>query len=169
MDESRLRCVSLADLSGIRHEMLASVAHPGLRPEFLVIRYSGSYRDGGEGRGDALYIVATAAARPEAWSPRCTILDFRDLEYAWGDEMAWVVSIGWNPGFGCRAPLGIVVGEGCRGALQSLLREKYEECCVETMEQAFVLCRRQEREYERLLARLLPFLDPVTRHYASTN
>jgi hypothetical protein len=149
MDETQLRKLRLADLSGLRHETFSSDRDP--IPEFLVLRYFGAYRDGSEGRGDALYIVATAEAARKAWYSRCTVLDFRELEYRWGDEMEWVTSIGWNPVISDHEPLGIVVGEKCRGALKSLLGEKYEQHCVETLEEAFALCRRQELGYKQHL------------------
>src|SRR4051794_9203332 len=94
MDEVRLHPVTLTELSRLRHEVFVSDTRA--IPEILVIRYAGTYRDGGEGRGDALYIVATAEAARKAWSAESTVLDFRDLEYRWGDEMAWVAGIGWN-------------------------------------------------------------------------
>jgi hypothetical protein len=151
MSSIRLQPVALADLSGLGHEVFVSDVPGSLNPEFLVICYSGHYRDGGEGRGDATYIVATVEAARKAWYAPCTVLDFRDLDYGWGDEMAWVASIGWNPVIGCRAPLAIVVGENCRLALRSLLREEYEGCCVEALEEAFALCRLQRPEYEQRL------------------
>src|SRR5881227_2973928 len=79
MNEIRLRPVTFAELSDLRHETLASEQQPFLTPEFLVIRYIGVYRPGSAGRGDALYIVATAKAAREAWYSNSTILDFREL------------------------------------------------------------------------------------------
>jgi hypothetical protein len=67
VDEVRLRPVTFAQLSDLRHETFTSEERPFDTPEFLVIRYFGAYRDGGAGRGDALYIVATAEAARMAW------------------------------------------------------------------------------------------------------
>ena len=151
MDEVRLRPVSFAKLSGLRHETFTSEERPFVTPEFLVIRYFGAYRDGSAGHGDALYIVATAEAARKAWYSRCTVLDFRDLRYTWGDEMEWVTSIGWDRVLQCHEPLGIVVGEKCRAALKSLLRDEFEKICADTIEQVLALCRRQEQEYKQRL------------------
>jgi hypothetical protein len=156
MDEVRLRPVTLAELSGLRHETFTSEQQPFLTPEFLVIRYTGAYRPGGEGRGDALYIVATAKAAREAWYCNATILDFRELEYVWGDEMEWVTSITWDRAISYHAPLALVVGEKCRGALRSLLRDQYATFCVETLEQAFVMGRQKSQEYKIYLKEWRP-------------
>ncbi len=158
MYEVRLRQVTLADLSDLRHEV-AIAEGPWFRPpDFLVIRYSGAYRYGSAGKGDALYIVATAAAARKAWWSPSTVLDFRDLEYRWGDEMGWVTGITWDPVIGTHEPLAMVVGDKCRDALRSLLREEYERFCVDTLEQAFILCHQQDQVYQE---RLRSFRDQV--------
>ncbi len=112
VDGIRLRPVTYAELSGIRHEIFTSEERPSVTPECLIIRYFGTYRHGASGRGDALYIIATAEAARKAWYSRCTVLDFQGLEYTWGDEMEWVTSIGWDRVIQCHEPLGIVVARG---------------------------------------------------------
>src|SRR5438874_2163318 len=104
MDQIQLRPVSYADLSGLRHETLVSEGPWSAHRAFLVIRYTGAYRHGSGGRGDALYIVAAAAAAREAWRAECAILDFQDLEYVWGDEMDWILGVGWDRVTRCHAP-----------------------------------------------------------------
>jgi hypothetical protein len=151
MNEILLRPVTFADLSSLRHEMFTSDQEPFLMPEFLVVRYFGRYRDGGEGRGDALYLVATAQAARAAWYAAATILEFRELEYAWGDEMQWVTSITWDRVIRYHAPFAIVVGDKCRTALKSLLRGEYEAFCVDTLEQAYAMCRRKVQDYKKYL------------------
>jgi hypothetical protein len=151
MHEVRLKPVTFAELSQLRHEVSVSEGAPFAAPEFLVVRYVGSYRDGAEGKGDALYIVATAEAARKAWYSHATVLDFRELEYHWGDNMEWVTGIGWDPGVRAHEPLAIVVGDKCRDALRSLLREKYQGCCVDAFEDAFALCRQQWQAYAQRL------------------
>jgi hypothetical protein len=151
MDEVQLRPVTFAELSGLGHETFTSEQKPFLTPEFLVIRYVGVYRPGGEGRGDALYIVSTAKAAREAWYCNSTILDFRELEYVWGDEMEWVTSITWDCVIRYHAPLAIVVGAKCRGALKSLLRDQYATFCVETLEQAYAMGRQKAHDDKKYL------------------
>ena len=82
---------------------------------------------------------------------RLHLLDFRDLHYAWGEELEWVTSIGWDRVIRSRQPLGVLVGEGCRGTLKSLLGQDYEEFCVDTLEQALARCRQREQEYKQRL------------------
>jgi hypothetical protein len=151
MDEVRLRPVTYADLSALRHEVAISEGAQFQPPEFLVIRYFGSYRDGSAGRADALYIVATAAAARKAWWSPSTVLDFRGLEYHWGDEMEWITSIVWYPAIRAHEPLAVVVGDKCRQALQSLLRGDYQKFCVETLEEAFAMCRQKAQEHKQRL------------------
>jgi hypothetical protein len=73
------------------------------------------------------------------------------LEYHWGDNMQWITGITWDGGLRLRWPLAVVVGDKCRKALRSLLREEYEGLCVETLEEAFTLCRQKAREHEQRL------------------
>ena len=121
MTDVRLRPVTYAELSSLRHEVAVADGPPFQSPELLVIRYFGSYRDGAAGEPDARYILAAAAAAREAWWAYSTILDFRELTYRWGDNMEWVTRIGWDPGVRLDWPLAIVVGDRCRDALRSLL------------------------------------------------
>jgi hypothetical protein len=151
MDEIRLHPVTYTELSSLRHEVAISEGPRFQTPEFLVVRYSGSYRYGAEGKGDALYIVSTATAARKAWWSPSTILDFRDLEYHWGDEMEWISSIVWDPGIRAYEPFAVVVGDNCRQSLRSLLREDYQNFCVETLEVAFAQCRRKAQEHKQLL------------------
>lgn len=146
MDEVKLSAVSLETLSEIRHDTLISQSE-----EFLVLRYRGRYRQGGDGRGDALYIVATATAAREAWTCRSTILDVQELEYVWGDEMEWITSITYDRTLRYHAPLSIIVGVKCRDALKSLLRNEYELFCVETTEQAYSMCREKIQKHKEYL------------------
>ena len=120
MDEVQLRPVTFEALSALRHSIFVSESPGGISPEFLVIRYEGVYRHGGAGRGDALYIVAAAEAALKAWWAPCTILDLRDLQYEWGDNMEWITSIAWDRVMHRHSPLAIVVSDKCREALQSL-------------------------------------------------
>ena len=151
VDEIRLRPVTFEQLSAISHSVFVSDAAGRRSPEFLVIRYAGVYRDGSSGKGDALYIVATAEAALKAWWAPCTILDLRELQYAWGDEMEWITSIGWGRLTRCHAPLAIVVSDKCRAALKSLLEDQFDRFCVDSMEAAYSSCRKQQVEWEQAL------------------
>jgi len=145
MNEVRLRQMTFAELSDLRHETFLSEQQPFLTPEFLIIRYVGVYRPGSAGHGDALYIVATAKAAREAWYCNSTILDFRELDYVWGEEMEWVTSITWDRVICYHAPL-----------LKSLLCDEYDKFCVETLEQAYAMGRQQAQDYKLYLKEWRP-------------
>lgn len=136
--------VTYGELSSLTHEVLLSthVRRYGL-PLVKVIRYRGVYRAGTPGRPDALYIRATSQAAHEAWYSLANILDFSELEYVWGDNMAWAFSLGWNGYKVEQHPLAVVVGGRCREALESLLRDEYDLFCRDTMAQAIVLARQK--------------------------
>ena len=65
--------------------------------------------------------------------------------------MEWVAGIGWDPGIRLHWPLAIVVGDRCRDALQSLLRDEYPALCVESLEDAIALCRGKAEEHKQQL------------------
>jgi hypothetical protein len=150
MSDVRLRPVSYAELSDLQHEVAVAETPRFQSTEFLVIRYFWTYRDGAEGEPDARYILAAAAAR-EAWWAYSTVFDFRELVYRWGDNMQWATPVGRAPGMQMHWPLAIVVGDRCRDALRSLLRAEYEGLCIESLEEAFALCRRKAEEHKRRL------------------
>ena len=145
--------VSLDELSQIRYTVLLSEHKPFATPEFKIIRYKGTYRDGSAGATDADYIMATSKAAHEAWYSETNILDFTELTYRWGDEMENVFGLGWDRVTRCQHPLVVVVGDGCRGALKSLLLSEYEEYCCETLEEALVFAREKDKVYEECLKR----------------
>jgi hypothetical protein len=55
--------------------------------------------------------------------PAGVILDFRELEYSWGDEMGRTLSI-TDPSTGGQMPLVIVVSDLNRAGMTSLLRDE---------------------------------------------
>ena len=82
----QLNTVSLEQLSALEHEVRLP-NHPKFQvPEFKVIAYAGSYRSGAQGKDDALYIMAAAAAAHKAWYTESIVIDFSRLRYDWGDE-----------------------------------------------------------------------------------
>ncbi len=151
MDEIRLTPVTFAELSSLRHETLTSETRPFEVPEFLVIRYFGVYRDGSAGHGDALYIVATAAAAevPGILAARCWISALSIT--AWGDEMECVTSIGWNRVLKCHEPVRILVGEELSGGFAVCTAQRIRDILRESVEQAFARCREDRQQYEKRL------------------
>jgi hypothetical protein len=151
MHEIRLKPVTFEELSAVRHNVFVSEGVDRDSAEFLVIRYEGVYRNGASGKRDALYLVAAAEAARKAWWAPCTILDLRELEYSWGDEMEWITSIGWEGATRCHSPLAIVVSDKCRRAMKSLLEDNFDRFCVDSMEGAYSSCRKKEIEWRQAL------------------
>ena len=148
----QLNLVSLEQLSALEHEVRLP-SHPKFQaPEFKVIAYAGTYRRGAQGKDDALYIMATAAAAHKAWYTESIVIDFSRLRYEWGDEMQWVLGIGQRAPVTCRYPLAIIVGPGCEQALKSLIPGDYEDHCVASLEDAVRLLVGKRSAYKQCLA-----------------
>lgn len=148
----QLNPVSLEQLSALKHEVRLP-SHPKFdSPEFKVIAYAGTYRPGAEGKDDALYITATAAAAHHAWYTESIVIDFSGLRYEWGDEMQWVLDIGQRGPATCHFPLAIIVGPECDRALKSLIPGEYDDHCVASLEDAVALLAAKRSAYEQCLA-----------------
>lgn len=143
--------VFLTDLSDITVNHFISEHKPLSTPEYLVLKYTGTYQSGAAGRSDALFIVSTAKAAQEAWFTKMVILDFSELSYQWGDEMAWVYGLGWDRVLRFDRPLAIIVGDLCKDALKSLAPDDFEARCVEDLASAQRLARKQLKAYEHHL------------------
>jgi hypothetical protein len=121
------------------------------KPEVLCIRYSGVYRIGADGAGDATFIVATAECAHRLWYSAGIILDFTELSYRCGDEMEWVLGIGRSPHIACDYPLVILTGADCTRSLQSLFQEEYSAYCRDSFETALELMREKVVRYNDCL------------------
>ena len=75
--------------------------------------------------------------------------------------MAWVTSIVWDRVLRAHAPLAVVVGDRCRDALRSLLRDEYGQFCVETLDQAFGTCRKHALAYDQRLKEVRTSAEPA--------
>ena len=132
----------LADLSRIAHSYhIAPSDGPGRAA--LIIRFVGQYGVGCKGNGDAAYMNAVASAGLAAWNPNRLILDFRELEYVWGDMLTSVLCVGdgrvrylellgsgiadpkdMQPG---NIPTAVVISDKCREGITSLLVQEMRE------------------------------------------
>ena len=148
----QLHPVSLKQLSALEHEVRLPSHLRFHTPEFKVIAYTGSYRSGSQGKEDALYIMATAAAAHEAWYTDSIVIDFSGLSYDWGDQMEWVLNVGRGAVANCDYPLAIIVGPDCEQALRSLMPDEYDNYCVSSLEDALTLLVEKRRAYEECLA-----------------
>jgi hypothetical protein len=77
------------------------------------LAFAGDYRTGSGGAPDAHYIEGLTRTVHEIWRPSAMILDLRDLNYEWGDEMDLVL----QPPTDISA---IVVSPKCEPAISTL-------------------------------------------------
>jgi hypothetical protein len=114
-----IKSVTFEGETEIRYEIQLETSED--KPRFwciLVLSFSGRYRSGHHGAPDAGYIRGIMQAALGVWRPKALILDFRKLDYTWGDEMEEVL--------GCRGeielPYAVVLGDQCRPAITTLLQ-----------------------------------------------
>ncbi|WP_056659197.1 hypothetical protein [Rhizobacter sp. Root1221] len=137
----QLTSVNLDQLSALVHDVKLPPTQRFAVPEFKVLSYKGQYQS----RADAIYILATAKAAHEAWYSHGLVIDFGELHYRGGDEMAWVLQVGQQPPLDCPFPLAFVVGPGCEAGLRSLLElglqrpVTFKEYCTDSLESAVKL------------------------------
>ena len=143
--------VSLAALSDIEYTVALAPHEQYSTPEFLVVTFSGRYRDGSMGAPDATFIAAVMEAIQRAWYTDSLVVDLSGLAYYWGDEMDWIHDVGRFQPSPCHKPLAIIVGDECREALKSLAPEEYEQNCVESFDDALRLIRSKKPEFDRCL------------------
>ena len=143
--------VSFDELSDIEYSIALAPHETYSTPEFVVVKFTGAYRDGAPGRPDALFLVATMEAVQKAWFTTSLIIDFSELKYDWGDEMDWIHDVGRFMPSPCSKPLAIIVGDHCRNALQTLSPDEYNKNCVESFEDAITHIRARKPEFDRCM------------------
>lgn len=148
MERMKFSEVTYSGLSSITHQIFIYKRQRYATSEVKIIKFIGSYHHGGAGRDDALYIRAACAAAQTAWFSETNILDFSELDYQWGDEMEWAFSFGWDSSIKYQFPLAVVVGDGCRKALQSLLTSEYQDYCRDTLPKALKLAEQKHLQYK---------------------
>jgi len=117
-ERARLVPLRYADLSSLGYRLFDLPREEG--GHVLVIEYLGEFGTGAKPRGDARYIVATALAAWEAWPRRGLILDFSELAYAWGDDMAAVFDLAWDRAGRRPRPFAVVTGPCSKDGLERL-------------------------------------------------
>ena len=122
-----LKSVTFERETDIRYEFQLETSDEK-RPSWCILlaKFSGHYRPGHRGAPDARFIQGITQAAVGVWCPAALILDFRNLDYVWGDEMEEVL--------GCRGeirslpyvirwlPYAVVLGDQCRPAITTLLQ-----------------------------------------------
>jgi hypothetical protein len=83
----------------------------------VAAHFAGEYRDGSGGKPDAGVIVGITAAASIVWDADAIILDLRELDYRWGDEMDLVCS---PPEGNPNLVFAIVGSERCLPAISTL-------------------------------------------------
>lgn len=148
----KLTPVSIEKLSDIKFTAALAPHERVSSSEFLLVAFTGVYRDGSAGAPDATFIAAIMEAAQRAWYTDSVIIDLSGLAYHWGDEMDWIHDVGYDYGSRCHKPLAIIVGDDCRDALKTLAPAEYELNCVESLDEALELIRRKKPEFDRCLA-----------------
>jgi hypothetical protein len=143
--------VSLENLSAIKFTVALAPHERYRNPEFLVVAFAGTYRDGAEGAPDATFIAAIMEAVQRAWFTESLIVDLTQLEYYWGDEMDWIFDVGRFQPSPCNKPLAIIVSENCRDALKTLAPEEFDRHCVESFDEAVACIRAQKPAFDECM------------------
>lgn len=120
----RLQPVTFEHETDIRYEFQLETSEE--KPRFwciLMAKFAGHYRPGHRGAPDALFIQGIMRTALGVWRPAALVLDFRRLDYTWGDEMEEVLD--------CRReielPYAVVLGDQCRQAVTTLLKQFHPE------------------------------------------
>jgi len=107
---------SLNELSDIKASyQLANGPHVSI----LIVAYDGVYRPGCAGNTDAQFMYASAVAGVAGANVINLILDFRKLDYVWGDMLELVYDSARRAGSD-NSDFAVVVGDGCREAVRTL-------------------------------------------------
>lgn len=87
--------------------------------DIIVIRFSGEY----DSDSDAHYMYAKGQFALMAYQPMGIILDFRDLEYHWGDKMDLVFDIGMGKHEDDDFSTALLISEKCKKAIGTLVHD----------------------------------------------
>ena len=93
----------------------------------LVVSFSGTYPRGSEGDAHAAFIAVMTMSGLHAFEPDCIVLDFRALDYQWGNALLRVFEdIGQFMNCGSASgtppfPVVVVASDLCANAVASLL------------------------------------------------
>ncbi len=84
--------VQLSDLSTLQYSFSQPEANARSdRTRILCVTFQGVYGYGSAGNSDARFMKAVVHLGCEAFDPKGIVLDFRQLDYQWGDEMAFPI------------------------------------------------------------------------------
>ena len=119
MKESQLMLCTPETSSAIRVKFRTGPSSKGEYHPILVISYSGVYGIGSKGNGDAHYMHAMGTFGMEFSNAAGLILDFRKLNYKWGDMMDYVLNLP-HEARPRPIPFAIIFGEKNRKALGTL-------------------------------------------------
>jgi len=124
-----IKSTTFESATDIRYEIQVETSED--KPRFsgvLVLSFFGHYRPGHLGAPDGEFMRGIMQAALGVWRPAGLILDFRRLDYVWGDEMEEVL--------GCRgeirAPYAVVLGDRCGPAITTLVRQFHPGIASET-------------------------------------
>ena len=116
-----LKELNPSDLSEIKVQYLQGSSRITNYFDILTIKYSGKYRIGSAGNGDAQYMYAKGEYGLNCFRPSAVILDLSEIEYEWGDMMDLVFDIGSNQYVNAEFPIALIIGEKCSEAIGTLI------------------------------------------------
>src|SRR5262245_47287587 len=87
--------VDLTKLSSLTYRIRVCELEGRWYPSALISEFSGRYRWGSEGNGDATFIGAIKAAASSFLRADAVVFDFREMSYEWGNGI-WNVLRTWT-------------------------------------------------------------------------
>lgn len=148
----KLTTLKFEEVSSLTYELASCPLPPWNYLSCLIIAFKGECGHGSGSNQDAAFMAGIIRAANEVWPPVACILDLRELEYEWGDEIARV----FDTFDACRVgdsfiafPLAVVISDKNRVGLTSLVREEMgqspDEILFETLNDAFTAVEDQAR------------------------
>jgi len=119
MKESQLESLDPESVSNVTVSFKKGPATNEPYRGILVIAFKGEYRIGSQGNPDANYMHAKGDFGADLYHPSGIILDLRELDYKWGDELDYIWMIG-NKHSRREIPRAVILGADCREAIGTL-------------------------------------------------
>ncbi len=78
---------TFAELSQLKYRIYTTFLPNVPNRSVLIVAFEGKYGIGCKGNDDAEFINAIVVAARAAWQSSCFVLDYRAMEYEWGDRL----------------------------------------------------------------------------------
>jgi len=115
----------------------------------LVLAFDGQYLPGAMGNRNASFMIKTIRNELENWKPYGLILDFRQLEYEYGDMMDGVLQVAENIFLGASCPTVVVTSklnrDGLIGLVVSVMGDTVSRWLFNTIDDALAAIDKRHR------------------------